>query len=447
MPLPRLLPALAALAVLAACDRPVLDAEPPTVSVVAPDLSRVQPGGELRVRVRAVALRGVREVRVDGVEAAPVGDDLWEAAVTVPAGVSRLLVTAQSQDGAEESATAFVAVAAFVGGAETFGLPAPRAGHAAAVLGDGGVLLSGGSGGDGRALATAVRLREQGLGVVVADEIALPRARTGHAAVPLPDGRVLLIGGAEGPFFEEDPFVAEVDAVAPDGSVETLATDGAPVLRAGHVAFAFEREGRTFVAVVGGQRAGTPRPTTPGTIAVVEVRPDGVVETVTPDGGVGPFVAVPRGAGAVVAAGGGATAALVTGLTPAGAGVDPAAARVAAAEPTNALFPFDLLQETVGRPREPRTAAAAAPFGDPGEGLALLTGGQNAGGAALASVELYGDAARAFFAFPLDAALRTPRAGHTATRLPSGRILVAGGRDESGAVLSSYELLYPQSAP
>ena len=43
-------------------------------------------------------------------------------------------------------------------------------------------------------------------------------------------------------------------------------------------------------------------------------------------------------------------------------------------------------------------------------------------------------------ALPAHAELLTPRSGHTTTLLPNGDILVTGGRDASGNVLSSCEL-------
>ena len=39
----------------------------------------------------------------------------------------------------------------------------------------------------------------------------------------------------------------------------------------------------------------------------------------------------------------------------------------------------------------------------------------------------------------VDAALGTPRAGHTATLLPSGQVLVVGGMDMNGAIIGSAE--------
>jgi hypothetical protein len=58
-------------------------------------------------------------------------------------------------------------------------------------------------------------------------------------------------------------------------------------------------------------------------------------------------------------------------------------------------------------------------------GQVLVVGGQNSGGTALASAELYDPATCSFT--NLAAALSTARAGHTATRLSDGRVLIVGG--------------------
>jgi N-acetylneuraminic acid mutarotase len=61
----------------------------------------------------------------------------------------------------------------------------------------------------------------------------------------------------------------------------------------------------------------------------------------------------------------------------------------------------------------------------------LVTGGLNSarGGTYLATAELYDPAAGSW---ALAAGMASIRSGHTATRLPDGQVLVAGGRDASG---------------
>ena len=77
------------------------------------------------------------------------------------------------------------------------------------------------------------------------------------------------------------------------------------------------------------------------------------------------------------------------------------------------------------------------------KGQVLLTGGQtdtNDGGGS-ATAELYDPAANSFTA--LTATMTTPRGGHTATLLPDGRVLIAGGFNNSSIALNSAELFDP----
>jgi hypothetical protein len=55
-----------------------------------------------------------------------------------------------------------------------------------------------------------------------------------------------------------------------------------------------------------------------------------------------------------------------------------------------------------------------------------------------ASAELYDPANQTWT--PIPAPMNDARWGHTATLLPSGQVLVAGGNDGSGGVLASAEL-------
>ena len=75
-------------------------------------------------------------------------------------------------------------------------------------------------------------------------------------------------------------------------------------------------------------------------------------------------------------------------------------------------------------------------------GKVLVAGGNNANGIyqCLSSAELYDPAAGTWTA---TSSLAAARAGHTATLLPSGNVLVAGGGDCTGTHLSSAELYDP----
>ena len=73
-------------------------------------------------------------------------------------------------------------------------------------------------------------------------------------------------------------------------------------------------------------------------------------------------------------------------------------------------------------------------------GKVLVVGGTDTSGVVLSSAELYDPATGSFTA---TGSMATARADFTATLLPNGKVLVAGGTDSSGALLGSAELYDP----
>ena len=71
------------------------------------------------------------------------------------------------------------------------------------------------------------------------------------------------------------------------------------------------------------------------------------------------------------------------------------------------------------------------------DGRVLLAGGIDDGSAVLATAELYDPAGGTFTA---TGSMATPRRWHTATSLPGGDVLVAGGTGASGHGLASAEI-------
>jgi Galactose oxidase, central domain len=94
-------------------------------------------------------------------------------------------------------------------------------------------------------------------------------------------------------------------------------------------------------------------------------------------------------------------------------------------------------QSPLNRARAGHTLTQSA---DAQSAALFVIGGVDVSGP-VADVEIYDPVTSSFAAY--GALLATPRSAHTATRLPSGRILVAGGLDAAGAPLASAEVLDP----
>ena len=75
-------------------------------------------------------------------------------------------------------------------------------------------------------------------------------------------------------------------------------------------------------------------------------------------------------------------------------------------------------------------------------GNVLIAGGQTAANDALGSAELYNPTAKTF---SLTGKLITPRSGHTANLLSNGLVLMAGGENVNGVSISKAELYNPSS--
>ena len=78
-------------------------------------------------------------------------------------------------------------------------------------------------------------------------------------------------------------------------------------------------------------------------------------------------------------------------------------------------------------------------------GKVLIAGGNNGASSALASTELYDPASNSFASAAGTATMKTGRSGATATLLPNGKVLIAGGIDAKFNALASIELYDPNT--
>jgi hypothetical protein len=269
---------------------------------------------------------------------------------------------------------------------------AARLGATATALADGRVLVIGGVDGAGQPQAEALLLDAAGAGLTSAG-MGQPRAE--HAAVRLPDGRVMAAGGT---------------AVLGDPVSALSSTDIYDPVQ-GKFVFAppmAARRHRPGLAYAGGH-----------VLAVGDVGAVPSAERFDPETSVwttiaGPSataradaVAVATGPGLAVVVGGGVATDVYT-----------PDAQVAAGEPFDAV-------RSVPAARADHTVTTLA------DGTLLVVGGTSRVAAALASVEGYEANARLFT--PRASLLRA-RADHAATNIGQGLVLVVGGRDGQGVV-------------
>ncbi len=313
-----------------------------------------------------------------------------------------------------------------------------RSWHAATLLADGRVLITGGESGvdpeNAQAASVAVGVAEvfdPATGAFTPTG-ALLAARFDHTATLLPDGRVLVAGGRS---FRsaDDEGLASSELYDPASGVFSPSADlMAP--RARHQAAALA-DGR--VLIVGGSPAFDPA--APGA---------GVAEIYDPS--TGRF----ERSGALPAT------LLVDSLTKledgrvlvVGSMMPSVGTRAAPSARPRVVLAATPMVSAVAYLFDPATgdfAATGAPLAEPGtgsptsghtgtllaDGRVLLAGGENAS----LAPQLYDAVAGTFTA---TGAMVAPRAWHTAARLPDGRVLLAGGYGGSGA-LAEAELYDP----
>ncbi len=407
------------------------------------------------------ALRSVERFRrlPDGTIVRDRLDDLIEArsqpALAPLAGGKAVVV-----GGADPSGTPVSRIEVFTpdAGAGTFATAATdaRAAVVAATatrLADGRVLVAGGASGAGALLATdrLLLLAPDGSGPVEAG-VRLAEARAEHAALLLPDGRVIVVGGT--------PLRGDDDHALASAELYDPATD--TVTPAGTMTHARRRPALVYVDGEVVAFGGSGDPDAPTTAERLDLATSTWTPIAAPSGTPRPApAAVAFGAGHALVAGGGApperyladadltgetfeplvavpapradhTATRLRGgevvLAGGTDGVSPALASVERFVPaTEAFVPAAPL-------RLARRAHAAAPVG---KREVLVVGGEDAAGAVVEIAELY-DAGRDVWS---DAgALVVPRTAAAAVAVSSGRVLVFGGRDAAGVPVAAVEL-------
>ncbi len=290
--------------------------------------------------------------------------------------------------------------------------------HTATLLGNGQVLIAGGSG------DTSAELYDPATGTFAATG-NMSTAMSGHTTTLLENGKVLVVGGTPIMRGDGEVLLVAADAELYDPAIGTFAAAGnVSVTGWGHTASLLPSGG---VLLAGGSVSMMPWSPIPESSASAEAY-DPAAGTFTATGNVTTaredHTSTLLATGKVLVAGG------VRGVGRGGELPGETFLFLASAElydPAAGTFTA-MGNMTVARSGHTATLLPS--------GKVLIAGGESDSGTTLTSAELYDAAAGTFTA---TGSMTTKRYDHTATLLPSGKILIAGGSD-GRAALASAEL-------
>lgn len=419
---------------LSACERAFVEVQRPAIEVVTPDVHTVLGEPSTLVAVSASSFRSIRRVELNG-EAMTRDGSLWKDTLALRRGLNRLVITAFDVEGVTGTDTASVVYLPVRSMPAPASLPSPRGGHAATLLADSSLLVTGGTLTLNRyAEGDAYRLPAEGDAFErLPAEMVAPR--TGHTASLLPDGRVLILGGSRtDPVSNLSALVETAELFDPEtGRFEPVPFRGPPIRRAFHTASVHTSGGTPTIDLFGGRgdiRYGSsPHLGFRDDLRSFVFRNDSLIAVQAFPIGPRPDVA-----GRVS----GHTQTLLEPVAPSGAGRYLIAGSDFAGDSFNGTISFTLDYTRAGLADFDR---AAAPFILPRTrhaaarvepGIVAFFGGHRGHPSRLVETpELYAEEVGRMYRFS-GAWSVVKRFGHTATKLPSERILLLGGFNARG---------------
>lgn len=426
---------LSVLLLLGACERPFIEPAAPGFQILEPDVETILVEPQPTLRVAASSFRSVERVEVNGKPLTfDPSSNTWQGSLNLGLGLNVLALTASDVGGAVGSDTLFLVYMPFD---YNLGppLPEPRAGHSATLLANGNLLVVGGvAARDGAARGEAFVLPAGG-NRFVALSARLNVPRTGHAATLLPDGRVLITGGSR---FDALSSIADlvetVEIYDPDARrFDVVPFAGQPIRRALHTAALRTPDVLDLYAGRGDIRY-TPEPRLGfrRDLRTFRLRNDSLLALNTLAGApnIGEGIAGHAQTPVTAISPGFPGSYLLTGSFFGNTPADDVSFRMDFTQP-----PQILVTETPPF-RVSRTRHAAVRLRN---GFVALFGGwQESLADVLDESELYLLPANRYLRFP-EAPRPIPRFGHTATKLPTNRILLLGGFNQSGNSLAISE--------
>ncbi|MEX0822560.1 MAG: hypothetical protein WD021_10470 [Rhodothermales bacterium] len=422
---------------VAACGRPFEEAARPRIDILSPDLSSVQVERQMQLSVRVTSSIQIERI-VAGDDTLTYDEDgnAWNGEYVLSNGLNRIVLSITDADLQTTLDTVYALQDVLTAARSTPHLPESRGGHTTTMTDDGTLYIFGGAPHATAAAISTNLVWRDGASVIEALDQDLSAARIGHAAALLPDGRILITGGSRK---EEvgivDDLVESVEVFDPvSESFDVLPVEGEPIRRAYHTASLHEIDGEVFVDLYGGVGDDSYNPPILGIRSDVRRFRVDADRLVALDPAPGPrlnhrisghsqiqlFPNIDTN-----------RRDLITGT------------HYAEIVEQDVSFELEyapnigLLQHTVRFPNTPRERHAAVLLED---GFVGIFGGrQGSYDRAVSRTEIYAAAAKGYFHYA-DVNIPMSRYGHTATKVREKRILILGGFLPSGEGAVTTEL-------
>ena len=419
------------------CDRAFTDVGEATIEVVSPDVRVAITEPSIALELKVESVRDVTRVRTQGREFSfDASSQRWITQLDLHKGLNQFVVEAFVDDGPTRTDTISIFHLTYTHSVPTVEISAFGTGsHTLTPSLGGNSLLVGGSFNAGSGAAQDAHLLRPGgpFLVPVVDPTKFPRS--GHTASELPDGRVLIVGGAvSGDIQSVDELVSPAEVFEPSNNTfKLIPVKGDPIRRMYHTTIVREVDGQFFVILLGGR--GDIRYTPSPLLGIREdmrsflLRNDSLI-SVSPT--IGPFVEPVAGHTQTT---------LTSSLPWRGSRYLVNGLRWGATtEPTSFIMdfnsPFGIDISKTKPMQQPRIRHASIPIAP---GIVALFGGRAEDPTVVYGTgELFVEEANMYFTLPFSI---VPRFGLTATRLNNNSILLFGGFDATADALTDADFV------
>lgn len=419
------------------CGRAFQDVGEASIDVVAPDPSVAVVESSIVLELDVTSVRDVTQVTSShGAFALDSGTQRWMRQIPLNMGLNRVIIEAFVDDGPTKKDTiSFLRLSYTHDVITPSPLPFSTGSHSISLVGENDLLLVGGIGGAGEGASLDAHIWPGGTNYFhpIVEFSKFPRV--GHSTAVLPDGRVLIVGGAvRGDIEEVNELISHIEIFNPaDRSFKLIPFQGNPIRRMYHTSILRSVNGQTVLDLLGGR--GDTRYTPSPLLGIRQdlrsfvFRNDSLI-ALSPD--VGPLIEPLAGHTQTQIDGNAPNAGsryLVNGLR-----FD------TETKPSSFIMdyssPFGISMTQTSKMNEPRIRHASVRVA-PGV-VAIFGGRAEDPNIVYGTGELFVEAANAYFTLPFSI---TPRFGHTATRLNNGRIVILGGFDATSNSLDATDFV------